>query len=172
MKYIITLVMSLALIGCGGGGGSSTPSNPTTPSDDVVTPLTAHCSTDNTYYEYLGTRTYTFETNKCNGLVSLDIRATTGLIDYVVYSGSTTVVYSQGSYEHSLAIGEVYSFKWDVDAENQVKYQWDENLQCYNSNVGKILCAGDDQLELIKTYYEYSLVEYEFKQAIKEASRI
>ncbi|APC46055.1 hypothetical protein HYP06_gp075 [Vibrio phage vB_VspP_pVa5] len=170
MKYLIAMVMSLALIGCGGGGGGS--STPSTPSDDVVVTPVEHCSVNNTYHEYLGTRTYVFEVNECNGLVSLDIRATTGLIDSVKYSDSTTVVYSQGSGENSLAAGDVYSFKWDVDAENQVKYQWDENLQCYQGSDGGILCDGDSTLDNIKTYYEYSLVKYEFKQAIKEATRI
>lgn len=170
MKYLIAMVMSLALIGCGGGGGGS--STPSTPDDDVVTPPVEHCSVNNTYHEYLGTRTYVFEINECNGLVLLDIRATSGLIDYVTYSDSTTVVYSQGSDEHSLDVGDVYSFKWDVDAENQVKYQWDENLQCYRGSEGDVLCGGDNTLDNIKTYYEYSLVEYEFKQAIKEATRI
>lgn len=176
MKYIIAVVMSLALIGCGGGGGSSsTSTNPTTPDDSVVVIPEEHCSVGNTYTEYLNTRVYEFNVNECNGLVSVDLVSKTGLIDTVTYSNSTSVTYSQGYNPlnpHSLDMGEIYSIKWDTEDKNQEIYQWDENLQCYNSNVGKILCAGDDQLELIKTYYEYSLVEYEFSQAIKEASRI
>lgn len=40
MKYILLTLVTIFLIGCGGGGGVANSSEPTTPSDDIAsTPI-------------------------------------------------------------------------------------------------------------------------------------